>query len=352
MRRGLMAWDADEIPVRVLTERAARLQAAMAAADQDAMILYTNFIRSAAVSHLSAFSPYWADGMLLVPRQGEIVFATTLSKRVGTWIQSVKPVGDLVNSPTPGKMLGERLAKAGGVRRVAILELDAFPSGLYAELSAALPGVEFVDGSDAFASARVPADAVERRLLERADAIARDALAIPLAANAVGAAVGAVEVHARRHGAEEVYVAIAPNLDSDRRFLRLSGDRPLGRRFAIRATVAYKGSWARRTKTYSQDSKDRLAIERADTWFQALAGRISPSRPFHDQVASAAAGLPSAKLIDWLAEAPVGTRPLAVVDSSAAPSETFTPAPALILTVALTIENMAWCGACLVGTVA
>jgi len=159
-------------------------------------------------------------------------------------------------------------------------------------------------------------------------------------------------VHARRHGAEEVYVAIAPNLDSDRRFLRLSGDRPLGRRFAIRATVAYKGSWARRTKTYSQDSKDRLAIERADTWFQALAGRISPSRPFHDQVASAAAGLPSAKLIDWLAEAPVGTRPLAVVDSSAAPSETFAPAPALILTVALTIENMAWCGACLVGTVA
>jgi Creatinase/Prolidase N-terminal domain len=351
MRRGLMAWDADEIPVRVLTERAARLQGAMAAADQDAMILYTNFIRSAAVSHLSAFSPYWADGMLLVPRQGEPTFATTLSKRVGTWIQSVKPVADLINSPTPGKVLGERLAKAG-VRRVAILELDAFPAGLYAELSAALPGVEFVDGSDAFASARMPADAVERRLLERADAIARDALAVPLAANTVGAAVGAVEVHARLHGAEEVYVAIAPNLDSDRRFLRLSGDRPLGRRFAIRATVAYKGSWARRTKTYSQDSKDRLAIERADTWFQALAGRISPSRPLHDQIASAAAGLPSAKLIDWLAEAPVGTRPLAVVDSSAAPRETFTPAPALILTVALTIENMAWCGAYLVGTVA
>ena len=51
MRRGLMAWDSDEIPVRVLKDRAERLQAAMAAAGQEAMILYTNFIRSAAVSH-------------------------------------------------------------------------------------------------------------------------------------------------------------------------------------------------------------------------------------------------------------------------------------------------------------
>jgi Creatinase/Prolidase N-terminal domain len=353
MRRGLMAWDADEIPVRVLTERAARLQAAMAAADQDAMILYTNFIRSAAVSHLSAFSPYWADGMLLVPRQGEIVFATTLSKRVGTWIQSVKPVGDLVNSPTPGKMLGERLAKAGGVRRVAILELDAFPAGLYAELSAALPGVEFVDGSDAFASVRVRADAVERRLLERADSIAQYALtAVRSEMMDVGLNVGGVEMQARLQGAEEVYVAVAPDLDIDRRFLRLSGNHPLGRRFAIRATVAYKGSWARRTKTYSQDSKDRLAIERADTWFQALAGRISPSRPFHDQIASAAAGLPSAKLIDWLAEAPVGTRPLGVLASPSIPNSALQHAPALICSMSMTIDGMPWCGARLIGGIA
>lgn len=352
MRRGLMAWEADEIPVRVLTERAARLQAAMATADQDAIILYTNFIRSAAVSHLSAFSPYWADGMLLVPRKGEIVFATTLSKRVGTWIQSVKPVGDLVNSPTPGKVLGERLAKAGGVRRVAILELDAFPAGLYAELSAALPGVEFVDGSEAFASSRVPADPIELHLLQRADTVAQAALASLREANTVGAAAGAVEVHARLHGAEEVYVAIAPDLDSDRRFIRLSGDHPLGRRFAIRATVAYKGSWVRHTKTYSQDSKDRSAIERADIWFKVFADRLLPSRPLHGQIGSAVARLPNPKLVDWLAEAPAGTRPLAVIDSSARPSETFIPAPALIVSVALTVDGMPWCGAHLIGAIA
>src|SRR5450432_130793 len=129
MRRGLMAWDADEIPILVLNARIERLRSAMAGAGQDAMMLYTNFVRSAAVSYLTAFSPYWADGVLLVPREGEPVFATTLSKRVGSWIQSVKPVGELVASPAPGTVLGKRLAEAG-IHRLAILELDAFPSGL------------------------------------------------------------------------------------------------------------------------------------------------------------------------------------------------------------------------------
>jgi hypothetical protein len=342
-----MAWDSDEIPVWVLKDRAGRLQAAMAAAGQDAMILYTNFIRSAAVSHLVGFSPYWADGVLLVPREGEPVFATTLSKRVGSWIQSVKPVGDLVNSPTPGKVLGERLAKSG-VRGVAILELDAFPGGLYTELATSLPGVEFIDGSATFAAARTPTDVIERALLERADAIARAALEVLYDADTVGDAVGAVEVKARLQGAEEVYVAIAPDLDADRRFLRLSGARPLGRRYTIRATVAYKGSWVRRTKTYSRDNKDTAAVGRADAWFQGFADGLAPDRSLGGQIASDAAGLPGAKVDSWLVEAPVGTRPLAVIASPSMP-HTAIQAPALIASVTLTIDGMPWCGARLAG---
>lgn len=351
MRRGLMAWDSNEIPVRVLKDRAGRLQAAVAAAGQDAMILYTNFIRSAAVSHLVGFSPYWADGILLMPRQGEPVFATTLSRRVGTWIQSVKPVGDLVNTPAPGKVLGERLAKAG-VRRVAILELDAFPGGLYAELATALPGVEFVDGSETFAAARVPSDTTERTLLERADIITQYALTAVRPGIDLGMNVGGVEMQARLQGAEEVYVAVAPDLDADRRFLRLSGARPLGRRFAIRATVAYKGSWIRRAKTFSRDDKDLPKIERADTWFATFAERLSSSRSLQDQIASAVADLSGAKLIDWLAEAPLGTRPLAVIASCAMPGDNAKSSPALVVSIALTVDGMPWCGARLAGPAA
>lgn len=350
MRRGLMAWDADEIPLHVLRERIHRLQSVIVTAGQDALLLYTNFVRSGAVSYLTAFSPYWADGVLLVPQQGEPVFATTLSKRVGSWIQSVKPIGELVTSPTPGAVLGARLA-AAGIRRLAILELDDFPSGLYGELTAALPGIEIIDGSETFAAARGHVDDVERRLLSRADTIAQDALDRLRfdEATDVGSAVGSVEKYARLQGAEEVYVGIAPDLDSDRRFIRLSGNRPLGRRFAIRATVAYKGVWIRRTKTNSQNGEDRLPIARADARFRAFIASIDAKHSLRDQVAAGIAGLAGAQLAAWMAEAAVGTRPLSVVASSASPTEAFGRVPPLVMTLGLTIDGVPWCGAGLAG---
>jgi Creatinase/Prolidase N-terminal domain len=345
MRRGLMAWDSDEIPIAALRRRVERLQTALVQANQDAIILYTNFVRSGAVSYLTAFSPYWADGVLLVSQQGDPVFATTLSKRVGSWIQSVKPIGELINTPTPAKALAERLATQSKMRRVAVLELDNFPSGLYGELAAALPDVEIVDGSESFAAARSTLDTVERRLLENADVIAKNALEHLTGHADVGAAVGAAEIHARLRGAEEVYVAIGPDLDADRRFIRLSGPRPLGRRFAIRATVAYKGTWVRRIKTYSRDNGDRTAIGRADAWFEALLPSIDASWSPHEQIGAAVATLPDAQLVSWIAEASVGTNPLAVVASSGGPCETARRLPALILSVELSIDGMPWCGA-------
>jgi hypothetical protein len=345
-----MAWDADEIPISQLHARIERLQAAMATAHLDALILYTNFVRSAAVSHLTAFSPYWADGILLMPLRGEPVFATTLSKRVGSWIQSVKPVGDLVTSPTPGTVLAQRLA-AGNVRRVGILELDDFPAGLYGELSTALPGVEIVDASEVFAAARAPIDRVERQLLLHAENIANGALTgLQLNASTdVGSAVGMIEKQARLHGAEEAYIAIAPDLDKDRRFLRLSGTRPLGRRFAIRATVAYKGAWIRHTQTYSSDARDLAAIARADAWFRTFVAQMDPAKPLSNQISTAMTEIRDAQISGWLAEAAVGTRPLAVIASSkdAAPVH----APLFVLTLGMTIDGVPWSGAALAGAV-
>ena len=71
MRRGLIRWDADELPMSVLRERVHRLQSAMGDARFDAIILYTNFIRCAAVSWLTGFSPYWGDGIVVVTREGQ-----------------------------------------------------------------------------------------------------------------------------------------------------------------------------------------------------------------------------------------------------------------------------------------
>jgi hypothetical protein len=341
MRRGLIRWDADELPLEMLQQRMQRLRKSMNSADCDALILYTNFIRCAAVAWLTGFSPYWADGILVVPREGEALFATTLSKRMGMWIQTAMPNASVVTSPSPGQLAGKKLAEAGA-RRIGILELGDLPAALYGDLAASLSQGKFVDASSAFAKARYPADQVERRLLERADEIAQKALrSLDDHAATAGVVVAAVEKSARLDGAEEVYVAVAADLDHSRSFLRASGQNPLGRRFAVRATVAYKGSWVRRIRTASRESRDQLAIRRADAWFAEVIATITPT-DLEKSVAQQIAAFPDATLDQCFAEGPFGTRPLMVIGSEQ------TPAPASVLTVHATIAGMPWCGAGLI----
>ena len=103
MRRGLMEWDPHELPVDVLDARIARLRAEMKRAGLDAFIIYTNLVRPSAVAHLTGFTPYWSEGLLLVPMTGRLVFATALSNRVADWIRSTNPVSEVTSTPKPGR---------------------------------------------------------------------------------------------------------------------------------------------------------------------------------------------------------------------------------------------------------
>ena len=88
-------------------------------------------------------------------------------------------------------------------------------------------------------------------LATRAGMVARRALAtVPSDPSGTGEVIAAVEAQARMLGAEEIYVAVAPDLDRDLRLKRVEGELPLGESFAVRASVAYKGSWVRRVRSF------------------------------------------------------------------------------------------------------
>ena len=57
MRRGLIVWNPEEISQQALDARLERLRTAMSRDGLDAIILYTNFVRPAAVAYMSSFSP-------------------------------------------------------------------------------------------------------------------------------------------------------------------------------------------------------------------------------------------------------------------------------------------------------
>src|SRR4029079_1856704 len=254
MRRGLMEWHPQELPLEVLDARIARLRIRMKSAGLDAFIIYTNLVRPSAVTWLTGFTPYWSEGLLLLPMTGRLAFATALSNRVADWIRPTNPVSDVISTPRPGVLLGERLAKDHSVKRVGVLELDPLPAELSNDLAAAAPAIRPVDGSAQFAMARRDIDPAERRILMRSDAIAGAALdQVDTATSDAGTLAGLIERHARLAGAEEAYIAVAPNLATDRRLTRVSKPIQLADRFAVRASIAYKGAWLRRTRTFGVD---------------------------------------------------------------------------------------------------
>ena len=85
---------------------------------------------------------------------------------------------------------------------------------------------------------------------------------------------GLVEKQARLGAAEEAYIAVAADLDADRRLIRVAGMLPLAGRFAVRASVAYKGAWVRRIRSFARDEATQRAYAAADAWLASVASSI------------------------------------------------------------------------------
>ena len=340
MRRGLMGWNAEELPKAALEARIARLRAAMQQSGFDAALFYTNLVQPSAVTWLTGFTPYWSDGMLLLPGQGAPAFATALSKRVANWIRTTDTLSEIVNTPKPGAAVGKRIAEAG-CKRVGVLEYDSLPAGLYDEIAGAAPGVELADLGSVFADARRSIDDAERGLIGRADTLARTALDLIDADKSAdaGEVAGLVEKQARLGGAEEAYIAVALDLDHDRRMIRVAGTLPLASRFAVRASVAYKGSWVRRIRSFARDEAARTAYAAADAWLARVASSIEPGKPLDAQIAAHLKALPGATLRQSMAESCTGSYPLAAITGAPAAGSF------LVLTVELSLGGIPWLGA-------
>ncbi len=306
MRRGLLAWNRDEVPAAVLDARLARLRAAMARDGIDALVIYTSFPRPAAVSFLTHFVPYWSQAALVVPPDGPTALVSALSKRVSGWVHETAHIGEIVSTGNIGDGAA-KLISARGAKRVGVVELAKLPGGIGRPLAAGLEGTALVDASALFAAIRHPADATEIALSRRAAAIARDAMDGALAeeSETADALIAAIEGAARLAACEEIIVNVAPDLALDARLARIEGDAALGERFAVRASVAYKGAWVRLTRTIDRAGGDG-ARRQADAALALVAPRAGAA-------SAAAAAQNGVRLVAATAETQIGSAPLSVV---------------------------------------
>jgi hypothetical protein len=295
MRRGLIAWSKAELPEAALAARVARTQAAMAAAGLDALAVYSNNTQPAGASWLSGFVPYWSEAMLLLPRAGQPLLIAALTKRVTFWIKGTSRLADVVSAARIGLEAGRLGVSWGG--RVGVVDRECLPAGIAEDMAGA--GAQLSDATELFVRVRAKSDPAEVALAAHAGAIAHEALVhLSHQDGDRAAVVGRIEGQARALGAEECYVAVAPDLARDRRFLRNEGTGPLGASFAARATVAYKGVWVRAARTIFRDPAQNPHADAAAERFAAAVAALPSGEGF--------AGMPS-----WLVEGCRTAQPLA-----------------------------------------
>jgi hypothetical protein len=318
MRRGLISRSPVELPDAVFDARLESARAAMRQAQLDALIVYTNNTRPAGVSWLTGFVPYWSEALLVVPREAAPYLVAALTFRVKTWIERVSRLGDVLHNPRVGLKAAEQIASAQKNAVVGVVDFDGLPVGIADDLRAGGPELSLTDASTLFATLRGKADPAEIALAQKAAAIAHRSLK-EAERGPLNAMIAAVERRARLLGAEEIYIAAAPDLARGAQFRRIEGDAVLGESCALRATVAYKGTWVRLVRTFCDAALAREAVAR----FAQAVAQLPSDRGF--------AGFDS-----YLVEGCRMTQPLEPLMGSRLDG-THPPAPGALVSVAGTI---------------
>jgi hypothetical protein len=323
MRRGLISRSPAELPDAALDARLARVRAAMGEAGLDALLIYTNNTRPAGVSWLTGFVPYWSEALLVVPRERAPVLVVALTYRVKSWIERTSRVAEVIHTPRIGLEAARLIAAGKADAAVGIADRDGLAAGIFDDLRAGGSCLAFNDASDLFAALRAEADSAEVALATKAASIAQRALGEASARDAsLGDIIAAVEGAARRLGAEEIYVAAAPDLGRDRRLIRIEGGMALGDSFALRATVAYKGTWVRLVRTFRRD--DAAVSDDAAARLAAAVAELPSARGF-------------ASLSSWLVEGCRIAQPLEPLMGSRV-SEPRPPLPRALVSVQMSLE--------------
>src|SRR5262249_15701215 len=242
MRRGLISRSKAELPDAVLDARMARVRAAMGAAGLDALLLYTHKTRAAGVSWLTGFVPYWSEALLVVPRDREPVLVAALTYRVKSWIERTSRLAEVIHGPRIGLEAAKLIAAWKADAAVGIADFDGLAAGVVEDLRWGGARPRFRAGAAAVLPGRGGAPPrgaawAEMGVGMGGAAMGQDGLAQPPERGAsLGKIIAGIEAQARTDGAEEVYVAAAPDLDRDRRLRRIEGEVALGESFALRAT--------------------------------------------------------------------------------------------------------------------
>jgi Xaa-Pro aminopeptidase len=269
MKRGLISWDAKELPVAELATRLAAVQTVLRTKGVDAVVVYSDVWRSNDVRYLSNYMPYWNRAFAVVPRDEKPILLCSLSPRVYPWIKSVTAHETIVASPSLPVALF-KLCTERSWTRVGVCDLDGLPADLHAQMLAGKVRIVDIPRSEI----RPAPTEVEVRMHARAARLAREVLDAQLA-SAGGQSdhelTGNLERLLRRAGAEDVVILVSHGEDPP---VPASGA-TAGKHTSVVVAVEYNGHWAKVTRNLAGVTSRLPAENGVTTLWETLSGPYS-----------------------------------------------------------------------------
>jgi hypothetical protein len=266
VKRGLIAWDREQLAASTFDARLQRACAVLDERDLPALVVYSDVWRSNHARFLTNFMPYWNRSLVVIPREGEPVLLCGLSPRVYPWIRSVTVFEEI----RPASKLAQSLVQfceERGWKKIGVLDLPALPNELASRLGGlgledvASRGIVGVD--DGELAMRRHAVKMARMILQRHLDQGEYTLDYEFA--------GGLERAYRRAGAEDVVIL----LSSNGRAPRPANGSMLTGRFSVVVALEYCGHWVKIARAYgSENLRERFeaALKAGDGRIENLAG--------------------------------------------------------------------------------
>ncbi len=266
MKRGLVEWDAAEVPRSALEARARTARAWGREHGFDALLLHVSDTHPQPVRNLTHFVMYWNEGVVLLPTveggDAEPLLVYGLSGRVLDWVQRTSTLTQAQTARDVGAAVAGALAERG-LKRVGLVQREAFPIGVLYPIAQS-GDVQLEDARGALDALLTAAAEEEDRLRRRGGVLLFTAL--EEVARAVGrqtrrAVAAGFHQAVRLQGAEDlVFLADGPGA-----WPRLPDASHFAAGDHVLARVEYKGAWCQAARTM---------LEPQPAWFGRLADRV------------------------------------------------------------------------------
>ena len=215
LKRGGLYWDRALLPPVLFEERYKRIQEAIAAAGDDAWLVYGDAQRYGALAFATHYVTRLRSALALIPKNGPPVLLAAVGSRdipaskVLTWVDDMRPFGRLPASTielvTGAKLDRAKLGTVGFDVSMPIAEWDAIAAGL--------PNVRWTQRDAEFSALRPARHLSERNGARRPGAVVERGLMVARHVFRPGITVrqatALVDREMRREAAEDVRILVA-----------------------------------------------------------------------------------------------------------------------------------------------